>query len=102
MLPFRQEAQRLAADWGIHLPGVTHYATEPHSLSAMDDASGTRPLPGIPDVLTTTIDPQVVRELVTPTRRNRYMVAAKKATAHDGPCCSGGGKRRLRGALWGL
>lgn len=78
MVPFRQEAQRLAADWGIHLPGVTHYATEPHSLSAMDDASGTGPLPGIPDVLTTTIDPQVVRALVTPTRSEQIYGSGKK------------------------
>lgn len=78
MVPFRQEAHRLAADWGIHLPGISHYATEPMAIGAMDEASGTVPLPSIPDVLTTTIDPQVIRALVTPTRSEEIYGSGKK------------------------
>lgn len=76
---FKKDASRLAEDWGIKLSGVTHYTDE---RSAYDAAPSfgyvTAPNSGIPAIVNTMIDPQVIRTLITPTRSEEIYGSAKK------------------------
>lgn len=80
MRTFRQDAGRLAQDWGIHLRGVTHYTGERGNAY---DAAPTFPAmtaanSGIPAIVNTMIDPQVIRTLIVPTKAEEVYGAAKK------------------------
>lgn len=76
---FRNDAQTLARDWGIHLAGVRGYFSE----MAMDTAlpsytPTTAPNSAVPALFTTYTDPVVIRALVTPTRSEAIYGSAKK------------------------
>ncbi|MDL2169562.1 hypothetical protein [Asaia sp. HumB] len=80
MASFRAEAPRLAMDWGINLRGVTHYTDE--KGVALDAApvfgAVTAPNSGIPAILNTTVDPQLIRQLITPTKSEEIYGSEKK------------------------
>ncbi|WP_291365346.1 hypothetical protein [Acetobacter sp. UBA5411] len=80
MATFRTDAARLAQDWGINLPGVTHYVGE--RGNAFDAApvfsAVTAPNSGIPAVINTMVDPQLIRQLITPTKSEEIYGSQKK------------------------
>lgn len=80
MASFRNDANRLAQDWGINLPGVTHYVGEKGNAYDAAPVFGatTAPNSGIPAVINTMVDPQLIRQLITPTKSEEIYGSQKK------------------------
>lgn len=80
MAQFRKDAHRLAQDWGINLPGVTHYVGEKGNAfdAAPAFAAVTAPNSGIPAVINTMVDPQLIRTLIAPVKSEEIYGAQKK------------------------
>ncbi|GBR70990.1 hypothetical protein [Gluconobacter kanchanaburiensis] len=80
MASFRNDATRLAQDWGINLPGVTHYVGERGNAydAAPTFSAVTAPNSGIPAVINTMVDPQLIRQLITPTKSEEIYGSQKK------------------------
>jgi len=80
MASFRNDAAKLAQDWGINLPGVTHYVGE--QGNAFDAApvfsAVTAPNSGIPAVVNTMVDPQLIRQLIAPVKSEEIYGSQKK------------------------
>ncbi|GEM17870.1 DUF2184 domain-containing protein [Gluconobacter oxydans] len=80
MASFQKDASRLAQDWGINLPGVTHYVGERGNAydAAPTFGAVTAPNSGIPAIINTMVDPQLIRQLVTPTKSEEIYGSQKK------------------------
>ncbi|MEE8663491.1 MAG: hypothetical protein SOH81_07920 [Acetobacter sp.] len=81
MANFRNDADRLALDWGINLPGVTHYVGErgnAYDAAPPAFAATTAANSGIPAVINTMVDPQLIRQLVAPTKAEEIYGSQKK------------------------
>lgn len=80
MALFRNDASRLAQDWGINLPGVTHYVGERGNAydAAPSFSAVTAPNSGIPAIVNTMVDPQLIRTLIAPVKSEEIYGSQKK------------------------
>lgn len=78
-MTFSQERQLLADKWGIHMPGIKYYSNERIAMDAYQEYSAvTEPNAGVPSILNTMVDPEVIRSLITPVKSEEIYGVVKK------------------------